>query len=95
MSENSRLILVFYIDVSRVYKKDVSSYINEVATALSKADDDTDKYFIPVYESESRVECLNPVMLNEDEYTEVKHKLDEINEYYKNLLSNQYNLDKK
>lgn len=86
MSENSRLILVFYIDVSRVYKEDVPSYINEVATVLSKSDDDTDKYFIPVYESESRVECLNPVMLNEDEYTEVKHKLDKIDEIYKDLL---------
>ncbi len=87
MSENNRLILVFYIDVSCVYKDDVPAYMNELATALSKSDDGTDKYFIPVYKGESRVECLNPVMLNEDEYTEVKRKLDEINEYYENLLS--------
>ena len=91
MSENNRLILVFYIDVSRICDTDVPAYINEVSTALSKSDDGTDKYFIPVYKGESRVECLNPVMLNEDEYTEVKRKLDEINEYYENLFSIQDN----
>lgn len=87
MSENNRLILVFYIDVSCICDTDVPAYMNELATTLSKSDDGTDKYFIPVYKGESRVECLNPVMLNEDEYTEVKRKLDEINEYYENLLS--------
>ncbi len=91
MGENNRLILVFYIDVSRVYKEAVPSYMNEVATTLSKNDDGTDKYFIPVYEGGSRLECINPVMISEDEYTEVKRKLDEINEYYENLLSNQDN----
>ena len=65
--------------------------MNEVATTLSKNDDGTDKYFIPVYEGGSRLECINPVMISEDEYTEVKRKLDEINEYYENLLSNQDN----
>lgn len=86
MGENKRLILIFYINVSRICDCDVPAYMNEVATALSKDDDGTDKYFIPVYESESRVECLNPVVLNEDEYAEVKRKLDKIDEIYKDLL---------
>lgn len=86
MSENNRLILVFYIDVSRVYEHDVPAYINEVATALNKNDDGTDKYFIPVYEGGSRLECINPVMISEEEYAEVKRKINEIDKIFKDLL---------
>lgn len=92
MSENNRLILVFYIDVSRVYEDDVSDYMNDVATSLSKNDDGTDKYFIPVYEGGSRLECINPVMISEEEYTEVKRKIDEIDKIFKDLIKDNNNV---
>lgn len=92
MSENNRLILVFYIDVSRVYEGDVPAYINEVATSLSKNDDGTDKYFIPIYEGDSRLECINPVMISEEEYTEVKRKIDEIDKIFKDLIKDNNNV---
>jgi len=92
MSENNRLILVFYTDVSRVYEDDVSAYMNDVATSLSKNDDGTDKYFIPVYEGGSRLECINPVMISEEEYTEVKRKIDEIDKIFKDLIKDNNNV---
>ena len=93
--ENKRLILVFYIDVSRVYEGDIPEFMHQIANNLSKNNGETDKYFIPIYEGDSRIECINPVMVSEEEYAEVKRKLDEINEYYKKLLSSQYNLNEK
>ena len=46
MSENNRLILVFYIDVSHVCKEDIPDYMNEVAAELSKNDNNTEILFI-------------------------------------------------
>ena len=92
MSENNRLILVFYIDVSRIYEGDVPAYMNELATDLSKNDDSTDKYFIPIYEGDSRLECINPVMISEEEYTEVKRKIDEIDKIFKDLIKDNNNV---
>lgn len=92
MSENNRLILVFYIDVSRIYEGDVPAFMNEVATDLSKNDDGTDKYFIPVYEGDSRLECINPVMISEEEYADVKRKIDEIDKIFKDLIKDNNNV---
>lgn len=92
MSENNRLILVFYIDLSRIHKEDIAAYMNEVATDLSKNDDGTDKYFIPIYEGDSRLECINPVMISEEEYTEVKRKIDEIDKIFKDLIKDKNNV---
>lgn len=92
MSENNRLILVFYIDVSRVYSDDVPAYMYELAADLSKNDDGTDKYFIPIYEGDSRLECINPVMISEEEYAEVKRKIDEIDKIFKDLIKDNNNV---
>lgn len=92
MSENNRLILVFYIDVSRVDKEDVPAYMNEVATELSKNDNNTDKYFIPIFEGDSRIECINPVMLSEEEYVNVKQKVNEIDKIFKDLIKDNNNV---
>lgn len=77
MSKRKKLILIFYINVSNIYRGDMPEYMNEVASCLSNVEDGTDKYFIPIYESDSRVECINPVMISEKEYEEVKGKLEE------------------
>ena len=92
MGENNRLILVFYIDVSRIDRSDISAYMNDIATSLSKKDDGTDKYFIPIYEGDSRVECINPVMVSEEEYAKVRQKLDEIDKIFKDLLKDNNNV---
>lgn len=92
MSENNRLILVFYIDVSRIYEGDVPACINEIATSLSKNDDGTDKYFIPIYKGDSRLECINPVMISEEEYADVKRKIDEIDKIFKDLIKDNNNV---
>ena len=66
--------------------------MNEVATSLSKNDDGTDKYFIPVYVGDSRLECINPVMISEEEYADVKRKIDEIDEIFKDLIKDNNNV---
>lgn len=92
MSENNRLILVFYIDVSHVCKEDIPDYMSEVASELSKNDNNTDKYFIPIYEGDSRLECINPVMLSEEEYVSVKQKVNEIDKIFKDLIKDNNNV---
>lgn len=92
MNKNKRLILVFYIDVSRIDRSDIPIFMDEVATNLSKKDDGTDKYFIPIYEGDSRVECINPVMVSEEEYVKVRQKLDEIDKIFKDLLKENNNV---
>lgn len=49
--------------------------MNELKNSLIN-DDNIINYLIPVTEGQSRVECVNPVLLSEKEYSAAKGKLD-------------------
>lgn len=57
-----KTILVFYINVGNIDYADVSRYINNMADQTAPAEEDKDKiirYFLPVRDEPSRVECIN------------------------------------
>lgn len=69
-----KIILVYYVGV-----KQLEGYESDIAENLKIDDDDSIfQYFIPVADSmESRVECINPVLVTEEKYAEAVQKLDE------------------
>jgi len=74
-----KIILVVYVDIGNLDGSEVQQYIENVRSSFNS--DDTKNLFliiIPI-EGETRIECLNPKLLSEDDFKEAK----EIFEKYK------------
>lgn len=63
-----KLVLIFYISVKNLDYSDISNYMEDVANHLRSVDNDILNYFIPVFDGDTRVECLNPKLLSDKEY---------------------------
>lgn len=70
-----RMILCFYIDIRDVDQNNLNQHLNSVKEAMAASmnrnlkegeENDVMAFFIPVY-SESRIECVNPVLVTEQE----------------------------
>lgn len=80
-----QLILANYINVKNVDAKDIQKFIADVADSAKDMFDDTVAVLhVPVVDSESRIECINPKYIVQDD----KHweeKINELIEYLNNL----------
>ena len=74
MLDKNKLFIVIYVDVRGIHDSDVVSYIKEIASSI-QYDESIAKLIIPTRESETRVECINPVLLTEDQYKDVEDKI--------------------
>ena len=66
-----KLILSFYIDIREVEDHSVQNYLNQVKEDMSnqiasQGDDGVMAFFIPI-KGESRIDCVNPVLVTEEE----------------------------
>lgn len=74
------LILVHYINVGNLPACDVKIYLSDVAkyTATNgKEAGQYKRYFIPVINQETKVECINPIRVSSNVYNDVIFKLNE------------------
>lgn len=86
MKDKEKLIVVFYIDVSKLDEVNSYEYMHEAKKSLECYFDDTVKMvFMP--SDENKVDCINPVLMNEEQYQEVTEKIkvleDNFNEWVK------------
>lgn len=85
--DKDKLFLVLYLNVGNINIVDVPAYVENTAKAL-KMDESVMTLIVPVRE-ESRVECINPVLLTDEQYKDVEEKIKrlttEIEEAIKNL----------
>ena len=73
------LILVAYVNVGNIHDADVGAYLEEVGKNLShKTDDSVITYIIPVRGQESRLECINPKLVSEEEYEKARKVCQEL-----------------
>ena len=70
-----KIILVHYISVGNMSKQDVAQYLHKIKTEIIPKDEDVINYVIPTRE-ETKVECLNPKLVSEDDYKQAKSLLD-------------------
>ena len=87
MLDKDKLFLVFYLNIENIQDYEVSEYLDQVARAF-QFDDSIEKMFVPIREGETRVECINPVLLNEEQYAEVEKKIASIKEEVSEILKN-------
>ena len=82
-----KIILVHYINVGNIYTNDVSKIMEDVMEKFSpKEEDNIISYWIPVREGETRVECINPKLVSEEDFTEAKQVLERNQEIVNNII---------
>jgi hypothetical protein len=72
-----KIILIYYINVGNIERNDVSKVVEDVVRKFSpKEEDNIISYWIPIREGETRVECINPKLVSQEDFTEAKQVLD-------------------
>lgn len=85
MMDKDKLFLVCYLNIRDIPGMDVSQYIENFSRAFPY-DDSVEKIIIPMREGETRVECINPVLLNEEQYKNVDEKVKNLKKEVENAL---------
>ena len=65
-----KIILIHYLNVGNMAMADYAVYKDNYFKALPKSDD-VINYIVPI-RGETKVECVNPVLLTDDEYAKAK-----------------------
>ena len=71
MLDKEKLFIVIYVDVRGIHDSDVVSYLKAIASSM-EYDESVAKLIIPTRDSETRVECINPVLLSPAQYEETE-----------------------
>jgi len=83
-----KIILIHYINVGNIDDNDVSEMMKNVVNKFSpKEEDNIISYWIPVREGETRVECINPKLVSEEDFTEAKRVLDRNQEIVNDIIN--------
>jgi hypothetical protein len=81
-----KILIVFYLNGKNL---DLYEEINQIQKTFSEIKDDSVEYFILLTkEGENRIECINPVLLDETQYEGVKKKLERIDKEFFKILNN-------
>ena len=90
MLNKDKLILVAYINISGLSDADVSSFLTETAHNLRPKEDGSSLFYvIPVRGEESRLECINPKLVSEEEYEKAHQACEKIAEKLKELTKDE------
>jgi hypothetical protein len=84
----NELILVHYVDCS-VHGIEILSKYSDVIK-----DNSCINYIIPIYNGETRIECINPKLLKDNEYQTILDKLEELKIKNMEFLKAQYDKHK-
>jgi hypothetical protein len=83
--DKDKLFLVIYLNIANIPSQDVVEYINKVAE-VTKFDDSVQRLIVPVRGEETKIECINPVLLTEDQYKDVEDKINTLKQVVEEKL---------
>lgn len=90
MLNKDKVILVAYINVSGVHDCDISAAMQEAVYSLKPKEDDSILFYaIPVRGEESRIECINPKLVSEEEFEKARQACEKITEKLKELTKDE------
>lgn len=69
-----KLILVYYVAIDDMNSKDIDDYLRSLGEDFRN--DEIIQYIIPIKHGESRIECLNPRLISEEDYKQAKELLE-------------------
>jgi hypothetical protein len=85
MESRDKLILVHYIDTGNLDMVDVPGYIEKIARKMSSEKDEHMSYFVPI-RGETRIECINPKLVDEKEFQVHLDSLNRAKEEYERVI---------
>ena len=85
MMDKDKLFLVIYVNIDNIHMGDVSEYLMAFARQTT-FDETVMRLIVPVRDQETRVECINPVLLTEEQYKEVEEKIKTLQEKVEEAL---------
>jgi hypothetical protein len=83
--DKDKLFLVIYLNIASIPSQDVVEYINKV-TEVIKFDDSVLRLIVPVRGEETKIECINPVLLTEEQYKDVEEKINTLKQVVEEKL---------
>lgn len=86
MNDKDKIIIVFYIDIRDVAHEDIPCYINSVSNHFSNAFDSTIKCIVVPFKNDTKIECINPKLVNEEEYIKIMHDLEMFYQEFINMI---------
>lgn len=82
----NKLILAHYINVDGMTQQRVEEKMRNIIEIMKKNEDGILHFFYPVRNQHTRVECLNPKLVSEEEYREVSNVLKRNQEIVQEIL---------
>ncbi|MCK9447194.1 hypothetical protein M0Q50_10110 [bacterium] len=79
-----QLILVFYINIDNMSTQRAMEYLQDIQENVKNKPEGSIQYIIPVKDQETKIECINPKIVTEEQYNEILEKLNSI-EYLSSL----------
>ncbi len=79
MLDKDKLFIVVYVGVHGFGDQTVLEILENVVSHI-KYDDSVNTLIIPTRDSETRVECINPVLLTEEQYEETRKRIESLTE---------------
>lgn len=90
MKKKENKIFVIYIGVAGIRSEDIPSYVKKVTEKISPTSVEAEIISIPVQRHDTRIECINPIYITNDElikqHEELIKKLNEELQYQAELL---------
>ena len=77
MLDKNKLFIVIYVNITGL--GDANKVLNSIAE-ITKFDESVMRIIIPTIEGETRVECINPVLLSEEQYEETRNRIESLTE---------------
>jgi len=73
-----KIILIFYIDIGNLNKQRAEESLARISNMLSRDAENEPilTFIIPIKNGDSRVECINPKLVSEEEYENAKEVLE-------------------
>lgn len=90
MLNKEKLILVFYINVDGLTKSQAKESIQEMMNFLETENNDGSilNYILPVQNQETKIECLNPKLLDDENWLIMSQKIENIQKQVEKFLKN-------
>lgn len=85
MLDKDKLLIVAYINVQGIKDLTVPEILDGVAKRL-EFDESVNTIIVPTRFSETRIECINPVLLTDEQYQETRDKLEKLTEHMEELI---------
>ena len=81
-----KIILIHYLYVGGLTEKEVEHFMEKAAVNLTPKENNILSYFFPIKTGETRVECINPKLVSEEDFIEAKKVLDRNQEIVNNII---------